>query len=488
LVPTRSGRLRAGPIHPLVPVALALALLGAAIAPAAPVSQAQAGPGVEPIFRLRITLTTTARLARLSLRSPAVMIEAQARRTSKGSRASFGEYGTGPLRLARRGKAERAEASFIVAVTPGGGSSLPFLARKEGPGRTVIEIENLNVYPSQEIRSLRHRSGGRRRFTVTTASVARRGPVPGTEPLPPQVYAFYYLWYELSDWTGGKPIASSNVNPSPYASDDPAVIDRHIQQARDAGIDGFIVSWQGMGSQADQNLDELVARLPQGFAFAMYLEILNPGWGSKDEVVAQIDYALDRYAGSDHYLRIGGRPVVYAFATRHVLQWPEGGNHPHHLAVWTDILARLKELGHEPFLIGEGRHHTADNYSVFSGMHAYGTEDPATTQAFNRQRSLIARSWAAIHGGPRRIYGASVIPGYDDRHIAGRNPVYHFPRRDGALYAEQWAAATETASDQALVVSFNEWPETSNIEPNEEWGEQYLDLTALHAAEFKASR
>jgi Glycosyl hydrolase family 99 len=482
------GRVRAHTARRLRRILLAGTTLAAALSMAPPTPRAQTGSTVDPIYRLRITLSTTADVERLSLRSPAVMIEAKPRRAPRGSRAGFGEFGTGPLRLVRRGKAQRAQATFIVAITPGGASSLPFLSRKAGRGRTIIEIENLNAFPGQDLRRLVHRGGGRRRFSVPTVAAARRGPVPGTEPLPPRVYAFYYLWYQLSDWSGGKPIASANVNPTPYSSDDPAVIDRHIQQARDAGIDGFLVSWQGMGSPADQNLDDLIARLPEGFSFALYLEILNPGWGSVEEVVAQIDYALDRYAGSEHYLRIGGRPAVYAFATRHVLQWPKGGLHPRHLAVWTDILGRLRELGHEAFLIGEGRHHTADNYSVFGGMHAYGTEDPSTTLAFNRQRSLIARSWAAIHGGPRRIYGASVIPGYDDRHIADRDPVYYFPRRDGALYADQWAAATQTASDQALVVSFNEWPETSNIEPNTDWGEQYLDLTALHAAAFKSSR
>ena len=86
------------------------------------------------------------------------------------------------------------------------------------------------------------------------------------------------------------------------------------------------------------------------------------------------------------------------------------------------------------------------------------------------------------------MYGASVIPGYDDRHIERENQHFHFPREDGRLYASEWAAATQTASDQALVTTYNEWMETSNIEPNQEWGEQYLDLTAVHSAEFKASR
>jgi hypothetical protein len=87
----------------------------------------------------------------------------------------------------------------------------------------------------------------------------------------------------------------------------------------------------------------------------------------------------------------------------------------------------------------------------------------------------------------RRIWGSSILPGYDDRHIPGRKPD-HFPRRDGLLYQEQWAAATEAHSDQALIVSFNEWLETTNIEPNLEWGDRYLELTAALAAHFRASR
>lgn len=433
-------------------------------------------------------MATTARDARLRLKQPGVMIEAEARRKSPGATASFGHLGPGPLRLATSGKAEmEANATFLVALTPGGSSRLRFTIEKHGPGRTVVVLENLNRRPAQFLK-MTQGTGRRRSLVVETGRVAARGPVPGTEPLPPQVLAFYYMWYGLDDWNGGKPIAGYNLNPDPYASGDPAVIDRHIQQARDAGIEGFIVSWHGAGSETDGNLKTLVERLPAGFSFAIYLEILNPGFGSKQELISQIDYALDTYAASERYLTFQGRPVVYAFATRHVFQWPQGGIHPRHLDVWSDVLEALARRGHHPFLIGEGRHFDPENFAVFHGMHAYGTEDPAGTFAFNRKRSLIARSWAAVHGGPRRTYGASIIPGYDDTHIAGRFPIYHFPRENGALYAAQWAAATNTGSDQALIVSFNEWPETSNIEPNEAWGEQYLDLTALYAAQFKLSR
>jgi hypothetical protein len=62
------------------------------------------------------------------------------------------------------------------------------------------------------------------------------------------------------------------------------------------------------------------------------------------------------------------------------------------------------------------------------------------------------------------------------------------PRENGDLYRQQWGSATRSGADQALVVSFNEWPETTNIEPNRQSGNLYLDLTAEMAAVFRASR
>jgi hypothetical protein len=102
--------------------------------------------------------------------------------------------------------------------------------------------------------------------------------------------------------------------------------------------------------------------------------------------------------------------------------------------------------------------------------------------------SLVARAWDSVHGGPRRVYGASILPGYDDRHLPGRKEQTYLPREDGALYRQQWKSATETGADQALVVSLNEWPETTNIEPNLEWGGRYLNLTAELATAYRASR
>ena len=56
------------------------------------------------------------------------------------------------------------------------------------------------------------------------------------------VMAFYYPWYELSDWSAGK---MSDIAAPKYSGGDEKVLLRHIQQADDAGIDALICTWYG---------------------------------------------------------------------------------------------------------------------------------------------------------------------------------------------------------------------------------------------------
>jgi Glycosyl hydrolase family 99 len=448
-----------------------------------PLGAAEVVTTPDPIYRLRITLRTSALEATLRVRRPAVLIQGTVRSARGEARADWGSFGRGPLEVVRRRSAASAAAVFVVAVTPSGPARLRFTAGQEGPGRTTIKVGNLNERPAVPIAAVR----GPGRFRVRLAAVAARGPVPGTAPLPPSALAFYYPWYQPDDWAGGKPIAPYNQISEPYHSSDAAVIDRHVAQARTAGLDGFLVSWWGRESSYEPNVLALTERIPPDLTFALYVELFSDAFRTEADLIEELDYALDTYAGSDRYLRIGGRPALYAFSTHNVLMPHGGGHHPDYEGVWSRVRAALAAEGHDPVLIGEGRPFTTSDFGVFDGMHVYGTTDPSTTAALNREMALTARAWAAVHGGTRRIWAASVLPGYDDRHISGRKPD-HFLRQDGHLYADQWDAAIASHSDQVLVVSFNEWMETTNIEPNVEWGNLYLDLTSSLASRYRASR
>ncbi len=79
---------------------------------------------------------------------------------------------------------------------------------------------------------------------------------------------------------------------------------------------------------------------------------------------------------------------------------------------------------------------------------------------------------------------ATVMPGYDDRVI--RTPGFAMPRGDGARWRHDWAVAR--SADWALLTSFNEWHEGSEIEPSVEYGDTWLKLTAAAVARWKAGQ
>src|SRR4051794_28510934 len=69
------------------------------------------------------------------------------------------------------------------------------------------------------------------------------------------VMAFYYPWYEQSDWSYDK---MSDVAAPKYSGGDDATLRRHIQQADDAGIDALICTWYG---PSEDRLDKRCRRL-----------------------------------------------------------------------------------------------------------------------------------------------------------------------------------------------------------------------------------
>jgi hypothetical protein len=73
----------------------------------------------------------------------------------------------------------------------------------------------------------------------------------------------------------------------------------------------------------------------------------------------------------------------------------------------------------------------------------------------------------------------NVMPGYDDTPLRGTGRVT-INRRRGDFQRECFAVAAPFVDDDQpmlLITSFNEWHEGTELEPSEEYGEKYLDLT-----------
>jgi len=275
------------------------------------------------------------------------------------------------------------------------------------------------------------------------------------------VLAFYYAWYDMSTWQ--QPLPDQPAQP--YASSDPAAIERHVLWARQAGIDGLVQSWYGPqveNNQTETNfavLLDVAAR--HGIAAAVDFEVTSPFIHSEADVVAALQHLLAVHAAHPAYLRVGGRPVVFFWRQE---RYP--------VATWASIRNQV-DPDRTSLWIMEGVN--LDYLEVFDGNHLYSVAwDPEPEGTLVRWGQRI-RDWDAAHGAIR-YWVATVMPGYDDR-VTGRPDAFVRDRAGGAYYRRCWEGAIQSGADWVVITSFNEWMEGTQIEPSVAYGELYLDLT-----------
>jgi hypothetical protein len=315
--------------------------------------------------------------------------------------------------------------------------------------------------------------------------------------VPHEVLAAYYLWYGY----GNPPHAWDEVDTNKhvtaktarypvkgaYRSDDVAVIDWHIDQAKAHGITGFVVSWFGLAErQIDDTLALLIKRAEQkDFKVALYWENQRAG-GSlmRQFAVDDLGSILQRYGKSKAFLKVDGRPVIFVYG-RVISQTP--------VELWQGIVEDVHARAGDFALIADG-YQTSYAY-LFDGLHTY---DPAglSPDVWNNVRPENLgklRDWAMSHyeNGVKlaRKYGriacVMVTPGCDARKAYKIKE--QSDRLDGQTYRTLWDEAIKVNPDWIMVTSWNEWPEGTEIEPSLELGDKYLQITAEYSQRFLSS-
>jgi hypothetical protein len=309
---------------------------------------------------------------------------------------------------------------------------------------------------------------------VPLLAMGRALPVAAADGPERLVLAFYYTWFDEKSW-GADRVPDQPL--APYVSRDRATMARHIDQAKSAGIDAFVVSWYGPrveGNQTESNLrailDEAATR---GFRVAVDVEVTSPFLGGPNDVEQALRTLLDTHAQHPAYLRAGGKPVIFFWRQQR-----------YDLGTWAAIRAAV-DPNHRSLWVEEGVDVTP--LSVFDGHHLYSvTWNPPTDLAYTAAKfARRVRDQAARLGAPK-VYVATVMPGYDDRKT-GRGNAFSVSREDGAYYDRSWKAAIDSAPDWIIITSFNEWPEGTYIEPSQAYGSRYLEKTAAWSAAFRSS-
>jgi len=311
------------------------------------------------------------------------------------------------------------------------------------------------------------------------------------EDVPRKVLAFYYTWYGTPEFDHGwahwgevdaenHEIAESTHYPEigAYDSHDPAVIDRHIDQAMGAGIDGVIATWWGRGSYTDQAFAQLLDRAaPKGFEATVYWETV-PGQGREQlrNAVGDLVYLLRTYGRHRAFLKVDDAPVIFVYG-RVMGQIPQGA--------WPEIITRTRErVGFDFLLIADG--YRTDWARMFDGVHTYNICGWVAHKTIDEIHAEARRRFAAdvaTARGQGAISCLTVIPGYDDTKI--RTPGLDAERHEGETYRALWEEAIAAAPDWVLITSWNEWHEGSEIEPSYEDGARYLRLTGAAARRFR---
>lgn len=332
----------------------------------------------------------------------------------------------------------------------------------------------------------------------------------------PPLLANYYCWYHdgqhpkrpFMHWTypssatnslaknaqkSGEPPPNSVFRPlvGLYDSSDTKVAQWHVQLAKAAGIDAFLVDWWDTHNQLDQIVDRgiVAAARKHDFKFAL-LDERAQFHQNLQEYQAMLARGLKRYKDDPAYLRIDGRPVVYLYQVaaepgltaaefpllkKHV----EGEVGP---VYWI-----VDKIAHDPVAVKAGdldrEKRIPADWLDTPGIDAFGFYSTFSNFRAHEYDALVGKyryMTKLAHDAGRKML-LPVHPGHDNSHFVDKP--YVMPRRDGQTLRDFLRAATDARADYIMVTSWNEWPESTVIEPSSSWPDPYLYLKII--AEWK---
>jgi hypothetical protein len=380
--------------------------------------------------------------------------------------------------------------------------------QKENGGTAALSYLNGTIYGSANVETtsailLAYNAELIKRFTGTI-----------------KVGAYYYIWWGLpppySDhWNQAKgtPLLGK------YTSSDPVSANQHIILAKQHKIDFFAVSWLGTFDwydhrAVDTNLGNGLLKAPQidQFNFCLFYEseiVLKSvydycnktGYNAtsaseffESVVINDTDYAANNYFSHPSYLRFDGQPVLFLYNLPYLYA---NLSSPAVNGLLDAIRQRLNNLGVNVYLIGDMGPGPSPNqaltlnwtYSLNATTNYLFSNPSNGWQAVLHDASEEFPKWKSNMSATGVKFIPSAYPGYNNTGNEGVSQNVELAP-DEIMFSEFLNISKTYVDDDMkmmMITSWNEWMESTAIEPSMEFGELFLHKVHDVIPEFPTS-
>lgn len=451
------------------------ALVAGLVLQASPQPGAATAPDL--LTRMQVRVTTSSDWTSIELQD----LDVRARRTtSKASTDAVWDQAAGWTVVRTAGTAQASVVLDLFAeLSPDGIPSLAVAKGREGTAR--VEVLASNAREPRRVAEVVLDTQDPVRNAVR-ADIDRAALLQDDLMLPEVddrnlALAFYYPWF------GSDAPQDPKVFPdkpgSWFSTTDRQHVTGMVDEAVGAGLDGFIVSWEGAvhGAVVDRLIADVSTR--PDFSLAPLLELRR--LRTQALLGDRFDPAKAAQALTDFFrrvpaatrLEVGGRPVVVAFG-----MWDLNS------AEWAAFRAAVAHL--DPFVIGDRDDQalpTEGLYHYDPNPHSIGELESRYDTSLDRARLQPALDPAR----PQLLWAATASPGFDNSGshlLLGRRRT---DRAGGWRYDETWRVALASRPEWVFVTSWNEWYEQTHISPGRSTGRAALDQTATWTERFHSS-
>jgi len=307
------------------------------------------------------------------------------------------------------------------------------------------------------------------------------------------VYAYYYLWWSTQHWKDKLgPNYPYNISPLPLpattdadgcnavskytgnqlldvpttlvSQDDPGAIENDIRTARNAGLTGFWLNWNGDGTTTQTRTSvSYTRRLSEAFAasvrvggFRNWVDYKVASVPSTGYIINDLNFLYNEFKNETAWERIDGKPVVM-FASRKYSD--------------ADVLKVSNAVRDRMFLVGDETRATLTTARIAmldAITYYWSTQDPYGNPASFGQ---IKEMGDKVHAAGKRWY-PPLNPGYNSTLLGTGGCI---PRKNGDTLRAVWNGNLGSNPDGWGFISWNEIAENTHIKPMQKWGNSSLN-------------